>query len=105
MTPEQRAATVANVRRVLDGEDGATVYGCRDWQTFYRADKGLLLRDYLAEHPADDDAPASVNDVEEAFGQDSICAIFDDSPVYNVGLVKIQTRGQLRRLRAALEGK
>lgn len=99
MTPEQRAAA-ERVRRVLAGEDGVKVYGCADWLTFFRAEKGMCLRAYLAEHPADDDEPATY---EWAREQSPHIGRTDGKPVLYLGAlsgvgIEIKTRGQLRTL-------
>lgn len=120
MTPEQKAAA-ERLRRTIANEDTVKVYETRakpswhkgdwgraeqlDWaQEKYNNDCELLARAYLAEHPADDDEPPSMVELEELFADPLFPPVERDGKRFAFvnAYVEMQTKRQLRQLQEAL---
>ena len=104
MTPEQRSA-VERVRRVRNGEEAYAVYGQHvDAHALHWRDLGQVADAYLAEHPADDDEPPSMVELEELFADPLFPPVERDGKRFAFvnAYVEMQTKRQLRQLQEAL---
>ncbi len=120
MTPDQELAA-DRVRRTIANENTIAIYNTHakpswhkgewgradqlDWaQEKYNNDCEQLARAFLADHPADEDEPVTLADLESAgLHEPEFPAIERDGKLFGwvCGYVEIKTR---RRLRALLEG-
>lgn len=102
LTRKEKAAAVRVRRAVALGDKCPFSFGATgnvvEAAEFLR-DLGALVSAYLAEHPADDEEPVTLEELKAAAQAcDVQLTVFEDGTVEVYGTVKPEPRGQLRAL-------